>query len=61
MLLRVIFFEKVDTRLRSLKLKMLNNFLKCLLIKCDNVLQNEEQLQEDFKYIYFVKIILENS
>lgn len=59
MLSHVIFFEKVDTQLRSLK--MLNNFLKCLVIKCDNVLQNEEQLQEDFKYIYFVKIVLENS
>lgn len=27
----------------------------------ENVLQNEEQLHKDFKYIYIAKIVQENS
>lgn len=50
--------KKIDIRLRSFKPKMLNNFPKFLVIKCDdNALQSEEQVQVDFKHNYLVKIV----
>lgn len=54
--------KKIDIRLRSFKPKMLNNFPKFLVIKCDdNALQSEEQVQVDFKHNYLVKIVKESS